>query len=242
MSTRFHVNLATGEPGKCEAKHNCPFGSLDTDHFDSMSDARGAYEKIMESGNFAKLQKEQAAVVAFAKNNLLTSFDVPEKHHGARQGAAGYHGNYFKSVRAFEGNSAGKKLVSSLFGKSFGEFTNNARSRAAMATNYFEGKGASKRGLSPELAAGTEPANEFKAAETTDAFTAYQAVRAERAARTAQFAAMRADTSPARSMGSIIDSMTQAVNEDRAASTREALGARRGGRNPFAAGVQAMRG
>lgn len=42
--TRFHIN-AKGEAGPCRAINgNCPFGSVE-DHFDSLEDARSAYEE-----------------------------------------------------------------------------------------------------------------------------------------------------------------------------------------------------
>lgn len=48
MSKKFHVNAA-GEPGVCHAKNGgCPFGDVN-EHYDSMDDARQAYEKKMSA-------------------------------------------------------------------------------------------------------------------------------------------------------------------------------------------------
>lgn len=46
--SRYHVNPETGEAGPCRATSgNCPFGG-DTDHHDSASEARSAYEASQE--------------------------------------------------------------------------------------------------------------------------------------------------------------------------------------------------
>lgn len=41
---RYHLNPKTGEPGPCRAMVSCPYGNLDTDHYDSVAEARSAYE------------------------------------------------------------------------------------------------------------------------------------------------------------------------------------------------------
>ncbi len=46
---KFHVNPATGEPGICRARRNCPFGGAE-EHYDSKEAARAAYERKMEDG------------------------------------------------------------------------------------------------------------------------------------------------------------------------------------------------
>lgn len=48
---RMHINDA-GEPGDCNANFNCPFGSLDEDHYDTPQEAREAYEKKMETEGY----------------------------------------------------------------------------------------------------------------------------------------------------------------------------------------------
>jgi hypothetical protein len=45
---RYHINLTTGDVGACKATFKCPFGDIDKDHYDAPSDAREAYERIME--------------------------------------------------------------------------------------------------------------------------------------------------------------------------------------------------
>lgn len=43
--SKYHVN-DSGDPGECNANHRCPFGG-DDEHYDSMSEARSAYEEKM---------------------------------------------------------------------------------------------------------------------------------------------------------------------------------------------------
>lgn len=44
---RFHVNPATGTPGKCSALKACPFGDLENEHYDNVKEARQAFEQMM---------------------------------------------------------------------------------------------------------------------------------------------------------------------------------------------------
>lgn len=45
----FHINPQTGEPGRCKAMVNCPFGDLQQDHYATAEDARRAYETAQSS-------------------------------------------------------------------------------------------------------------------------------------------------------------------------------------------------
>lgn len=45
--SRYHVNPETGEPGPCRAQKSCPFGDMESDHYDSKESARKAYEDSM---------------------------------------------------------------------------------------------------------------------------------------------------------------------------------------------------
>jgi hypothetical protein len=42
---KYHINPQTGNPGTCHAKKNCPFGDIQSDHYDSADQARSAYEQ-----------------------------------------------------------------------------------------------------------------------------------------------------------------------------------------------------
>lgn len=66
---RFHISPQTGEPGRCSARKACPFGGLDTDHYDSKKDARQAYEQHMESGTLPAIMTNDTSLSGLAKNS-----------------------------------------------------------------------------------------------------------------------------------------------------------------------------
>lgn len=58
---KFHINPATGEPGKCSAENGgCPFGGEDN-HYTSKEAARAAFEKTQEGAVFAMSLKDMNA-------------------------------------------------------------------------------------------------------------------------------------------------------------------------------------
>lgn len=61
---RYHVNPHTGNAGPCSARISCPYGNLETDHFDSEADARAAYEAGNLDKAFSTLSKTLDEVVA----------------------------------------------------------------------------------------------------------------------------------------------------------------------------------
>lgn len=54
---RYHISPHTGDPGVCSAKINCPYGNLETDHFDTPEAARAAYETGQLEPAFATLRR-----------------------------------------------------------------------------------------------------------------------------------------------------------------------------------------
>ena len=53
----FHINPATGEPGKCSAVvKSCPFGG-ESEHYESKDAARKAYETSMAGASFTKTSR-----------------------------------------------------------------------------------------------------------------------------------------------------------------------------------------
>lgn len=48
MADKYHINPATGRPGKCSATHQCRFGG-DKNHFPSKEAAQKAIEKALQS-------------------------------------------------------------------------------------------------------------------------------------------------------------------------------------------------
>lgn len=71
---RFHVNSKTGKPGRCAAQHACPFGDLQTDHYDDETSARQAYEKTMQAKTFSPLRKRR--VMTAVAVTLVASFSL----------------------------------------------------------------------------------------------------------------------------------------------------------------------
>lgn len=58
----FHVNPASGEPGKCSASLKaCPFGGA-SEHYESASAARKAFETSMADKTFAKAPRKVMGV------------------------------------------------------------------------------------------------------------------------------------------------------------------------------------
>ncbi len=55
--SRFHVNPETGNTGECRAVYECPFG--EENHYDSLDQAREAYENAMSTEALATLQKRE---------------------------------------------------------------------------------------------------------------------------------------------------------------------------------------
>lgn len=55
---RYHISPSTGRPNICQAKISCPFGHMETDHYDSKDAARAAYEQRMSGNTFTPLKKK----------------------------------------------------------------------------------------------------------------------------------------------------------------------------------------
>lgn len=68
---RYHINPRTGEPGTCRARHACPFGDLESDHYDSPEAAREAYE----AGNPEELLRALTKKVDGAIDSSLEAND-----------------------------------------------------------------------------------------------------------------------------------------------------------------------
>ena len=81
---KFHINMKTGEPGKCNAtKGGCPFGT-DAEHFTSIEAARSNNEKLLQDSNgWAATKKEilspetikPTGEIKKLENNTLGIFD-----------------------------------------------------------------------------------------------------------------------------------------------------------------------
>jgi hypothetical protein len=64
---RYHINPKTGNPGVCHAKNKCPFGDIQSDHYDSKEDARKGYEQKMSK---AALEEEKLSDLSMISRGL----------------------------------------------------------------------------------------------------------------------------------------------------------------------------
>lgn len=58
MSARYHVNPDTGNPNKCSAVKQCPFGGEES-HFETKAEASANYESKQDSQNATSMKKEK---------------------------------------------------------------------------------------------------------------------------------------------------------------------------------------
>lgn len=77
MADKYHINPATGRPGKCSATHQCRFGG-DKNHFPSKEAAQKAIEKAL-----------QEFVVPEGKKKQKPSQEATEKARAAATGSCG---------------------------------------------------------------------------------------------------------------------------------------------------------
>jgi hypothetical protein len=64
---RYHINPKTGNPGVCHAKNKCPFGDIQSDHYDSKEGARKGYEQKMSK---AALEEEKLSDLSMISRGL----------------------------------------------------------------------------------------------------------------------------------------------------------------------------
>lgn len=164
MSTRFHINLETGEPGRCKAMFNCPFGDFELDHFDSAEDARKAYENIMESETFAAKVEAQKFVLGTARMSSRFDSEISVMEKGS-------HGGYFAPDTIV---SAAKNLMDKMPELApLKDAVSKASARAAYATSR-KGKKA-ERYLALAVDTMAKPAERHIAIRTVDALAAARA-------------------------------------------------------------------
>lgn len=167
MSTRFHINLETGEPGRCKALFNCPFGDFELDHFDSVGDARKAYETIMESETFAAKVEAQRVVLDAARTSSRFDSEISFMEKGS-------HGGYFAPDTIV---SAAKNLMDQMPELApLKDAVSKASERAAYANGYTSRKGKkAERYLALAVDTMAKPAESHIAVRTVDALAAARA-------------------------------------------------------------------
>jgi len=90
---RFHVNPQTGNTGECRAVYECPFG--EENHYDSLEEARDAYEASMSSNSLVALAKrdlrDESLIGQFPYGDLELNGISFERDRNSYD-AAYYHG------------------------------------------------------------------------------------------------------------------------------------------------------
>ena len=74
---RYHINPETGEPGVCKAKDKCPFGDLTTEHYNSKTAARAAYE--LRGNNISQVLADRLREFAQADEKWAKVYDKQAK-------------------------------------------------------------------------------------------------------------------------------------------------------------------
>lgn len=69
---RFHVNPVTGNAGQCKAFYDCPFGDQETGHYDTVDEARAAFESTQDTLPSPKKKRDRVYRVG--------SLEAPTKH------------------------------------------------------------------------------------------------------------------------------------------------------------------
>ena len=100
---RYHINPKTGNPGICRAKKSCPFGNIETEHFDSQEAARSAYEMTMASAAIPELTQEKFEkwLQSGRKTNrgwVLSNYGNDFRYCGGIRQVAALHPDYARSV------------------------------------------------------------------------------------------------------------------------------------------------
>lgn len=72
---RYHITKA-GNPGVCKAKHRCPLGDMEADHYDSKEEARSAFELKQENEDLLAAFKKSETLIVEEGANLREELDT----------------------------------------------------------------------------------------------------------------------------------------------------------------------
>lgn len=74
---RYHINPETGNPGICRAHLNCPFGDLETEHYESRKAAQNAFEQAMQDRALGVVRQNNGTFT-FPDTYEFPSWRLPE--------------------------------------------------------------------------------------------------------------------------------------------------------------------
>lgn len=77
---RFHINPTTGDPGPCRARKSCPFGDMETEHYDSLEAAQAAFEASQAPKSLASHSKNIPLTPALLQRVELMSYEEMEEY------------------------------------------------------------------------------------------------------------------------------------------------------------------
>lgn len=78
MADKYHINPATGRPGKCTATKQCKFGG-DRNHFPSKEAAQKAIEKALKEYVVPQTVKKPSKAATERARDMVDSCGAPSK-------------------------------------------------------------------------------------------------------------------------------------------------------------------
>lgn len=159
---KFHIS-PDGNPRICAAAVRCPLGGAE-DHYDSMAEARQAYEAIQSGATFTPVARVVEPDVAIEANP--SEFDTVSFRGFNRTAGAVSAG-----ARGLLGGIMG--------GKSYSETIAAAKERASYATAYYDKKAEKSEGTSRVLEGNSTLASAAVANRTSGALSAARASRVD---------------------------------------------------------------
>lgn len=92
MSTRYHLNLKTGQVSVCPAKISCRLnpGNTTEDHFDSMPEAMKTFETMMQSETLVSHKTKKHEIAGMSIEAIAKQLNIGEIHGYAYAGSQLY--------------------------------------------------------------------------------------------------------------------------------------------------------
>lgn len=161
---KFHIS-SDGNPRICAAAVRCPLGGPEN-HFDSMDEARQAYENFQSGATFTPVLK-----VAKSEPDVSIEANPSEFDTVSFRGFSRTAGAVSAGARGLMGGIMG--------GKSYSETIAAAKERASYATAYYDKKAEKSEGTSRVLEGNSTLASAAVANRTSGALSAARASRVD---------------------------------------------------------------
>lgn len=159
---KYHINPKTGNPGRCSAVHQCPFGG-ESDHYGSESEARQAYEGSMSQGGATSSLKK--SIVPTPEQDWDNKFEAITVEAELRRK---------ETLRA----GATAELMTKYYGAgSYEKTIQAAKERAGYASSYYDKKAEKSEATSRVLEGNATLASAGVANRTSSALAAARSAR-----------------------------------------------------------------